>query len=853
MHAKRKGLFLLVTITTLLGLVAMMGGISLGTASAARPSLSSETLNASLASAQAYIDALTINSTVNVPQTVVPNTSLFFSWDNERRAPPAKPYLYEWSYYNGVVFEGSLYVHGATGTTAYRNYADAYLDAMVTNGALNSYAGYVSYHGLDCYKTASLLRDFNNSEYNQVAATLYNDLTVVNAQYAPSSLGYNYWHTWINGAAPTYKVWLDGLYMGQPFLAEHASAIGDTAQLSKIAGRLDWVHDNLRNAGTGLFYHAGNSSTSYVNYHWLRAIGWYAMAQVDVMPYMSGANLDLLKANFKVFVDGMLPYQDATTGMWRNLVNVAQSSTNRLETSGTAMMSYAILKAVRNGWLADASGTYVDAAIRAFEGIVNNKLINGNLTDIYFKASATGSNNYQTASYYYTNEGKGVGPFIMAYAEALRMAGAATPTPTQTNTPVPPTDTPVPPTDTPVPPTDTPVPPTDTPVPPTDTPVPPTDTPVPPTDTPVPPTDTPVPPTGTPVPPTETATPGAGGGIFQTEDAVISGCWIEFEHSGYNGTGYVNFPSSAGYVEFQNVDGGAGGSATLRFRFALGVTSSRTGQLTVNDVSQAITFGPTGAWTTWTTMDVGVTLNSGANNTIRLASTGQDLANQDQLEVIVSGATPTDTPTATLVPPTETPVPPTATPTATPVPPTETPVPPTAAPGNTGYRAPAANAAVTSGSGDNNGFQTSPGNAYTSNNAYAVDTNSGTTTSASYTDAGKDRHLFYNYAFGVPSGAAILGIQVRVEAKVDSTTGTPKMYVQLSPDGGATWTTAKVTATLKKTDGVNTLGSTSDTWGRTWTAGELSDANFRVRVTNVATNTSRDFSLDEIAVQVTYQ
>ena len=134
-----------------------------------------------------------------------------------------------------------------------------------------------------------------------------------------------------------------------------------------------------------------------------------------------------------------------------------------------------------------------------------------------------------------------------------------------------------------------------------------------------------------------------------------------------------------------------------------------------------------------------------------------------------------------------------------------------------------------------------------------MDTDSGTNTNASYTDIGKDRHVFSTYAFGVPTGAVVLGIQVRVEAKVDSTTGTPKMYVELSGDGGATWTAAKVTATLKKTDTVNTLGSTSDTWGRTWTASQLSDANFRVRITNVATNTSRDFSLDQIAVQVTYQ
>ena len=79
------------------------------------------------------------------------------------------------------------------------------------------------------------------------------------------------------------------------------------------------------------------------------------------------------------------------------------------------------------------------------------------------------------------------------------------------------------------------------------------------------------------------------------------------------------------------------------------------------------------------------------------------------------------------------------------------------------------------------------------------------------------------------------------------------MDVELSADGGATWTAAKSTATLSKTDTLYTLGSTSDLWGRTWTAAQLSDANFRVRVTNVATNTSRDFSLDQIAVQVTYR
>ncbi|MBI3361028.1 MAG: hypothetical protein HY023_07950 [Chloroflexi bacterium] len=92
---------------------------------------------------------------------------------------------------------------------------------------------------------------------------------------------------------------------------------------------------------------------------------------------------------------------------------------------------------------------------------------------------------------------------------------------------------------------------------------------------------------------------------------------------------------------------------------------------------------------------------------------------------------------------------------------------------------------------------------------------------------------------------------MRLDAKADSTSGAPKMCVQLSWDGGATWTTAKSTATLTTGEVTYTLGTTTDTWGRAWSAGEF--ANFRVRVIDVASSTARDFSLDWVAVRVTYQ
>jgi beta-propeller repeat-containing protein len=171
--------------------------------------------------------------------------------------------------------------------------------------------------------------------------------------------------------------------------------------------------------------------------------------------------------------------------------------------------------------------------------------------------------------------------------------------------------------------------------------------------------------------------------------------------------------------------------------------------------------------------------------------------------------------------------------------------------GDTGLRSPAANA-VNSG-GDGNGFESSPANAHADDAMRAVDNNSGTGSSTSCTSTSKDKHQFSNYGFTFPAGVAIRGIEVRLDARADSTSSSPKMCVQVSWDGGTTWTSAKSTPTLGTSMGTFTLGSATDTWGRSWTTGHFTDVNFRVRVINVSSSTSRDFSLDWIAVRVHYQ
>ncbi|MBK8420485.1 hypothetical protein [Candidatus Villigracilis saccharophilus] len=203
------------------------------------------------------------------------------------------------------------------------------------------------------------------------------------------------------------------------------------------------------------------------------------------------------------------------------------------------------------------------------------------------------------------------------------------------------------------------------------------------------------------------------------------------------------------------------------------------------------------------------------------------------------GPTPTPGPTNTPLPPTNTPIPPT---------PTNTPLPVT----NTGFRAPSANAAVTTSAGDNNGYQTTPINAYLADGLFAVDTSSGTNNNTNCTNNGKDKHQFYNYNFSTPGATAINGIEVKLTGKVNSTTSSPKFCVQLSWNGGTTWTTAKSTTTLSTTNSTYTLGTSADTWGHVWLPTELSNTNFRIRIIDVAGSSARTFSLDAVSVQVTY-
>ena len=158
--------------------------------------------------------------------------------------------------------------------------------------------------------------------------------------------------------------------------------------------------------------------------------------------------------------------------------------------------------------------------------------------------------------------------------------------------------------------------------------------------------------------------------------------------------------------------------------------------------------------------------------------------------------------------------------------------------GNTDFTDPSAEAADTGG--DDDGFELDPTGAFADGG-----------NNASNINGDGDRHRFYDYGFSIFSACNISGIEVRLDWWLDATGGSNSMGVELSWDAGTSWTVAKTDTEETTTAHTVVLGGSSDTWGRTWSSGEFTNANFRARVLMDGVG-GRDYFLDWAPVKVYY-
>ena len=171
---------------------------------------------------------------------------------------------------------------------------------------------------------------------------------------------------------------------------------------------------------------------------------------------------------------------------------------------------------------------------------------------------------------------------------------------------------------------------------------------------------------------------------------------------------------------------------------------------------------------------------------------------------------------------------------------------------DTGQKACVTTAADTGGDGD--GYEVGTANLCADDSTFATDTSSGVTgRSTACANAANDRHRFQGFAFGLPGAVtSVSGIEIRIDEALNNNGGTSNLCVELSWDGGTNWTAAKTIALSGAAEVTYLTGGVADTWGHTWTAAQLSAANFRVRVTDATGQNNKDYKMDYLAARVVY-
>lgn len=354
-------------------------------------------------------------------------------WNIEKILQGAKA---NWNYIDGCMIKAILEMYVITKDEKYFQFADAFIDAKVRDdGTIEGYdVNELNIDNVNAGKTLFELYDLTGKEKYRKAI----DLVYSQIKSMPRTKEGNFWH---KNIYPN-QVWLDGLYMCQPFYMEYETRYHDKKNYDDIYMQFANVVKNMRNDRTGLYYHAYDASremfwcdkvTGLSQNYWLRALGWYTMALLDTLDKADAkANLtayDNLKQVFVDLIDAMLQYQDES-GMWYQVVNLGGLERNYLETSGSSIMAYALLKGVRLGFLPER---YAACGKKAFEGICRTYLSTDEQGELHLDGiclvAGLGGKDRRDGTYaYYMSEpvvkddAKGVGPFLLAYTE-MRRAG----------------------------------------------------------------------------------------------------------------------------------------------------------------------------------------------------------------------------------------------------------------------------------------------------------------------------------------------------------------------------------------------------------------------------------------------
>lgn len=335
-----------------------------------------------------------------------------------------------WDYEQGVVLKGFDRLWNHTHNKTYYLYMKKIMDRFIqTDGNIRTY-DLLDYNIDDVTPgqiVLALYKESNEEKYKKAAAHLREQLT-----WQPRTKEGGFWHK----HRYPYQMWLDGLYMAEPFYAEYSMLFNQAKDFDDVANQFIWMENHSCDSKTGLLYHAWDESkqqrwanpvTGQSPEFWSRAMGWYMMALIDVLDYLpqNHPKRNELIAIFQRISTAVKNYQHPQSYVWYQVTDKASAKGNYPEASASCMFVYAIAKGVRMKYI-DKSFSMV--AKNGFDSILKNFIETDTNGHIHLTNACSGAglggNPYRDGSYeYYIKEPvrkddlKGIGPFIQASIE----------------------------------------------------------------------------------------------------------------------------------------------------------------------------------------------------------------------------------------------------------------------------------------------------------------------------------------------------------------------------------------------------------------------------------------------------
>ena len=314
-----------------------------------------------------------------------------------------------------------------TAEPKYFNYVKSYTDTIIaSDGSITGYK--LQDYNIDKLNSGKILFDlYAKTKEEKLKKAM--DILRNQMKTHPRTNEGGFWHKKIY----PNQMWLDGMYMASPYLAEYAYRFDEKELFDEVANQILTMAKHSYDLKTGLYYHGwdesraqkwSNPQTGCSPNFWSRSMGWYMMAMVDVLDYLpkdhpKRAEIIKILTGLSKSLD---KYRDPKTGMWYQVTDKVGAEGNYVESSGSAMFIYTWVKGAQKGYLPKE---YLSKGLKAYDQFVK-KFVKENpdgtisLTDVCSVAGLGGEPRYRDGSYEYyisepkrDNDPKAVGPFIM--------------------------------------------------------------------------------------------------------------------------------------------------------------------------------------------------------------------------------------------------------------------------------------------------------------------------------------------------------------------------------------------------------------------------------------------------------